>query len=75
MTVRKLEVKQMTQEELVKVLDAKFPRCEEITEETREQTKKESSRYRGGVRLSNGRFWTTKEYEAFRKKTLNKSLP
>ena len=46
-----------------------------ITEKTRQTTKDNALRFRGGVRLSNGMFYTDDEYEAWRQEVLAIPLP
>lgn len=46
-----------------------------INEETREMTKSLAHRFRGGVRISLGKFYTDEEFEKRRKKILNTPLP
>jgi hypothetical protein len=58
-----------------KLIETDFPESGEITEETRERTVREARRFRGSVRVSEGRFPTDAEYEERRKKILNKKLP
>lgn len=65
----------MNKDELKAIVDTDFPDMAPITEETREQTKRESLRYRGGVRISTGRFWTNEEYKEYREKVLQKAIP
>jgi hypothetical protein len=52
-----------------------MPEQPNITDEIRAETVKESVRFRGGVRLATGQFWTDEEYKDFRKKILNTPLP
>jgi len=46
-----------------------------ITEETRRYTIENAQRFRGGMRISTGRFWTDREYEEYRARVLNTPLP
>jgi len=46
-----------------------------IDEKTREITMKLANRFRGGVRISTGRFYTDKEWENKREKVLSTALP
>ncbi|MEW6236124.1 MAG: hypothetical protein AB1656_12120 [Candidatus Omnitrophota bacterium] len=57
-----------------KVMETDFPRIV-VTEKTKEITLRESTRYRGSVRISTGRFWTDEEYEERRKRILDTPLP
>lgn len=57
-----------------KVMDADLPPVR-ITEKTRQTTKDNALRFRGGVRLSNGMFYTDEEYEAWRQQVLAMPLP
>jgi hypothetical protein len=57
------------------VLNRSLPIPRRITNETRKQTKKESHRFRGSVRISNGNFYTDDEYENQRQRILNTPLP
>jgi len=61
-------------EEWNQVMETDFPRIV-ITQKTKETTLRESTRYRGNVRISTGRFWTDEEYEERRKRILNTPLP
>jgi len=57
------------------LIDVDLPRIGPITEQTRETTKEQSVRFRGSVRLSEGRFKTDQEYEEYRNRVLNTPLP
>jgi len=62
-------------DEWKELIDVDFPDMGPITDETREQIKEQSLRYRGSVRLSQGRFMTTDEYEEYRDRVRNTPLP
>ncbi len=55
-------------------IDEDLPR-DHVTAETRKTTKDEAKRFRGGVRISGGRFYTDEEYEKYRLKVLKRPLP
>jgi hypothetical protein len=57
------------------VIGRDLPEQPPITEEIRQQTIRESKRFRGSVRLSIGRFWTEEEYSQWRNKVMNTPLP
>ena len=57
------------------VLYSSFPPFGEITDSTRETTKEHARRFRGSVRISTARFYTTEEYNRRRKEELAKKLP
>ncbi len=57
------------------LINVDLPRIGPITEQTRETTMQESVRFRGSVRLSEGRFETDQEYEEHRNRVLNIPLP
>jgi hypothetical protein len=57
------------------VIDRDMPEQPKITEEIRQQTIDHSARFRGGVRLANGIFWTDDEYERQRAEVMNTPLP
>ncbi len=61
--------------EVSKYIDQDYPEMREVTEEMQIQAKKNSHRFRGSVRVANGMFRTTKEYEKWRKKVLKTPLP
>ena len=65
----------MDKKEFNQLIDKNFPETKPITESTRKLTVKESSRFRGAVRLSLGMFWTDERYEKHRKKILRTPLP
>ncbi|MBI4778126.1 hypothetical protein HY792_04325 [Candidatus Desantisbacteria bacterium] len=65
----------MSKTELLELIEKDFPSMGSITEEVRKQVVNESYRYRGSVRISTGRFWTTKEYEENRKRVYSTKLP
>ena len=46
-----------------------------VTDLAKETTREATSRFRGSVRMSTGRFWTDAEYEKRRRKVLNTPLP
>ena len=56
-------------------IDDEMPPMGPITEETRKQTLEQAARYRGGVRVSTGRFWTDADYEKYRNEVLSRKLP
>ncbi|KPK75781.1 MAG: hypothetical protein AMJ79_09735 [Phycisphaerae bacterium SM23_30] len=57
------------------MIDVDMPTMGPITEEIRKQTREQAARYRGGVRVSTGRFWTDAEYKKYRDKVLSTPLP
>jgi hypothetical protein len=57
------------------VVERDMPEQAKITESVRDETIKESARFRGSVRLSTGAFWTDEEYRVTRKKILETPLP
>jgi hypothetical protein len=57
------------------IVDRPMPEQPRITEKIRSETLKESARFKGGVRLATGRFWTDEEYERARNKVLTAPLP
>jgi hypothetical protein len=57
------------------VLYSAFPALGEITDAARETTRLHSQRFRGSMRMSTGRFYTTDEYNQKRKEVLAKRLP
>lgn len=57
-----------------KVIDASIPPIV-VTEEVREETKRESGRFRGSMRISQGLFYTDKEYAEMRQEELKHKLP
>lgn len=57
------------------LMERDFPRPGPVTEETLAVTADESERFRGSVRLSSGRVWTDKDYEAYRGRVLATKLP
>jgi hypothetical protein len=57
------------------VLNSPFPPFGDIDEATRETTRLHGQRFRGSVRLSTARFFTTEEYNQLRKEELAKKLP
>ncbi|MDY6904104.1 MAG: hypothetical protein SWH61_05395 [Thermodesulfobacteriota bacterium] len=57
------------------VFTRELPVPEVITEKTKDATRKNALRFRGSVRISTGRFFTTKEYEERRRRILNTPLP
>jgi hypothetical protein len=58
-----------------KVIDSPLPVSKEVTSKTREDTVKESRRFRGSVRISCGKFWSDKEFESYRERILSTPLP
>jgi hypothetical protein len=65
----------MGPKELQDIIDAPVPLPDEITEETRALTKSEAERHRGSVRVHLGKFYTTQEYEARKRRVLDAPLP
>lgn len=65
----------MDKNKIAALIDADMPPIGPITENVREITKKNASRFRGSVRLSTGRIWTDEEFEARRKIANTKPLP
>jgi hypothetical protein len=57
------------------VVDLPFPSAGTITEETKNMTAAYSEHFRGSVRISLNRIFTTREFENFRKRVYSKSLP
>jgi hypothetical protein len=57
------------------VVGLNMPEQPKITEEIRRQTIADSGRFRGGVRLATGTFWTNDEYEKLRTEVMNTPLP
>jgi hypothetical protein len=57
------------------VLTLDFPSATPITGRTVQLTRRESSRFRGSMRISTGRIWTDREFEEKRTKVLNEPLP
>lgn len=57
------------------LLEKNFPDMGVVTDEVRALTVKESSRSRGSVRISTGRFWTAEEYEKNRVRVYSTKLP
>lgn len=57
------------------VLHSPFPQFGDVTNSTRETTKEHERRFRGSVRISTARFYTTEEYNRRRKEELAKKLP
>lgn len=57
------------------VIASPFPSFGAITEETREMTRRHSRRFRGSVRMSTARYFTSEEFEQRRKEVLAKQLP
>jgi len=46
-----------------------------VTEEVREETIRESARFRGSMRISTGLFYTDREYADMRREELKHKLP
>ncbi|MFH1563923.1 MAG: hypothetical protein ABIF11_11000 [Nitrospirota bacterium] len=59
----------------LELIEKDFPNLGFITDEVREQAVNESVRSQGSVRISTGRFWTTKGYEENRKRVYSTKLP
>jgi hypothetical protein len=57
------------------VIDAPLPLFGEVTDATKASTLEHSTRFRGSVRMSTARFYTTAEYESMRKEELAHALP
>jgi hypothetical protein len=52
-----------------------MPEQPKITDAIRDETMKESARFRGSVRLVTGLFWTDEEYKRLRQQVLETPLP
>lgn len=57
------------------VIERDMPEQPKITEEIRRETIAQSGRFRGGVRLATGTFWTDEEYQRLRTEVMNTPLP
>ena len=57
------------------LINTDFPDMQKITEDVKRQTEKESTFYRGGVRISSGRFFTDQEVAKKRKLVLTLPIP
>ena len=57
------------------VIDLAPPKVGPITEAAREYTKSRAGRFRGGVRISTGRFWTEGDFKQYRDEIRSKPLP
>ncbi len=57
-----------------KVIDSSIPPVV-VTEEVREETKRDSGRFRGSMRISTGLFYTEQEYADMRREELKHKLP
>jgi len=57
------------------VVLADFPADREITDRTVLITTDESSRFRGSVRISHGRIYTTRQFDAWRNRVMSTPLP
>jgi len=64
----------MEDKKYTELVDKDFPKTI-INEQALETTKKESVRFRGGVRTSLAKFQTTEAYEQYRETVLNTKLP
>ena len=52
-----------------------FPKIGPITPKTIADIEKEKHRFRGGFRISTGRFWTDDDFDNRRRKVLSTDLP
>lgn len=57
------------------VVDTDFPEMAPITEQTVDDAVLNGSRFRGSVRISTGRIWTDKDFQARRERVRNTPLP
>jgi len=57
-----------------KVIDSSIPPVV-VTEEVRDETKRDSGRFRGSMRISTGLFYTEQEYADMRQEELRHKLP
>lgn len=58
-----------------KLIDVPMPKTGSVTDEAIVETRKNAHRFRGSTRISTGRIWADRDYEAWRKKVLNTPLP
>ncbi len=65
----------MSLKEWREVLSTDFPAARPVTDQTVALVKKEGRRFRGSMRVSTGRLWTSSAYERRRKRVLNTPLP
>lgn len=57
------------------LIDKDMPAFGPITKEVVDGIKKTRGRFRGSVRISQGKIFTDEEYEAWRKRVLKTALP
>ncbi len=60
---------------LKNIIESAYPDFTPVTNATKRINEKNSSRFRGSVRMSTGRFYTDADYEAKRKIILSTPLP
>ena len=65
----------MEKNRLLELIDTDFPEVGPITDETLQAIEDHASRCRGSVRMSTGRIWKDKDYEAYRRRVLSQPLP
>jgi hypothetical protein len=75
MTTTLPEPNEITLKNWSDVIDEELPSFGNVTEATRETTRKFSSHARGSMRISTGLFFTTEEYERKKKEELALPMP
>ena len=65
----------MESQDWLDVIDQDLPEYGKVTTKTIHRTLDEARRYRGSVRMSTGRIWTSQGFEDRRNKVLSQPLP